>query len=111
VIDLTHVKAKISKSYEAQRQLAREHNIFLADDRIINRLPQALGRSFYKSSAKRPISVVLAPARVRMDGKRVKRPAKKKTEDSEETAEMKKYARPVEEIVTEIEKAISVRLQ
>ena len=48
------------RSFESRRQLHSEHDIFLADDRIITRLPQALGNSFYKGS-KRPIPVSLMP--------------------------------------------------
>jgi hypothetical protein len=44
VIDYSHIQSKISKSYEAQRKLASEHAVFLADDRIINRLPKVLGK-------------------------------------------------------------------
>lgn len=48
------------RSFESRRQLHSEHDIFLADDRIITRLPQALGNAFYKGS-KRPIPVNLMP--------------------------------------------------
>lgn len=48
------------RSFESRRQLHSEHDVFLADDRIITRLPQALGNSFYKGS-KRPIPVNLIP--------------------------------------------------
>jgi hypothetical protein len=56
--------------------------------------------------------VVLAPAREKVDGKRLKRPTKKaqqqKSEEDEEAVEIEKYARPVEEIVKEIENAVGV---
>ncbi|KAK8051028.1 hypothetical protein PG993_002413 [Apiospora rasikravindrae] len=58
VIDLTKLTAKY-KRYEEQRKLFAEHDIFLGDSRIINRLPKALGKVFYKSTAKRPIPVDL----------------------------------------------------
>lgn len=48
------------KSFEQRRQLLSEHDIFLADDRIVSRLPKALGKVFYKGTAKRPIPVNLA---------------------------------------------------
>lgn len=48
------------KSYESRRQLLAEHDIFLADDRIVNQLPQVLGKVFYKTTAKRPISVSIS---------------------------------------------------
>lgn len=106
VIDLTHLKAKF-KAYEAQRKLFSEHDIFLADDRIINQLPKVLGKTFFKTTAKRPIPVVLMAARERVDGKRVARPKgkKEKREPTENT-----NARPLPEIVSEIQKAMGAAL-
>lgn len=76
VIGLEKLKAKFTQ-YEAQRKLFSEHDVFLADDRIINRLPKVLGKTFYKTMLKRPIPVVLssrsAPKKG-ADGKKVKRP-------------------------------------
>uniref|UniRef100_A0A0B7JM66 Ribosomal protein L1 n=1 Tax=Bionectria ochroleuca TaxID=29856 RepID=A0A0B7JM66_BIOOC len=57
VVGLSKLKAKFSQ-YEAQRKLLSEHDIFLADDRIINRLPKVLGKTFYKSTLKRPVPVI-----------------------------------------------------
>lgn len=58
VIGISKLKAKY-KTYEAKRQLYAEYDIFLADDRIITFLPSALGKVFYKSTAKRPVPVHL----------------------------------------------------
>ncbi|TWU77251.1 hypothetical protein ED733_002492 [Metarhizium rileyi] len=79
VIDFSKLKAKYGQ-YEAQRKLFSEHDIFLADDRIINRLPKVLGKTFYKTTAKRPIPVVFSAKRPKVDGKRAKRD-KSKTDD------------------------------
>ncbi|PSR90643.1 ribosomal protein L1p/L10e family-domain-containing protein [Coniella lustricola] len=98
VIDLKHLTAKY-KQYEAQRKLAAEHDVFLADDRIINRLPKALGKSFYKSTTKRPIPVVFARKAAREEnGKKVKR-------DVDDV-----NCRPVTEVAAEIEKALGCAL-
>lgn len=107
VIDLTKLKAKF-RVYEAQRKLYSEHDIFLADDRIINQLPKVLGKTFYKSTAKRPIPIVLMASRERVDGKRVPLPkaAKKEKRDPSEGVN----ARPTTEIVGEVEKALSAAL-
>ncbi len=59
VIGLSKLRAKY-KSYESRRQLFREHDIFLADDRVIPSLPATLGKVFYKSGVKRPVPVDLA---------------------------------------------------
>jgi len=106
VIDITHLKAKF-KVYEAQRKLFSEHEIFLADDRVVNRLPKALGKTFFKSTVKRPIPVVLMARREKVDGKRPPRPkGKKKKRDPVENAN----ARPVPEIAAEIRRAIGAAL-
>lgn len=59
IIDFSKLKAKYSR-YEAQRNLYAGHDVFLADTRIINRLPQVLGKTFFKTTAKRPIPVVIS---------------------------------------------------
>ncbi|SPN98434.1 related to CIC1 Adaptor protein specifically linking the 26S proteasome to its substrate, the SCF component Cdc4 [Cephalotrichum gorgonifer] len=69
VIGYTKVRAKY-RQYEAQRQLLSSHDIFISDDRIINRLPQALGKTFYKTTAKRPIPVTFRTARTAAAGKK-----------------------------------------
>lgn len=103
------MKAKF-KAYEAQRKLFSEHDVFLADDRIINRLPKALGKTFFKTTTKRPIPVVLMAQREKVDGKRVALPkgfmVKKNKRDPTENVN----ARPTAEIVKEVEKAIGAAL-
>jgi ribosome biogenesis protein UTP30 len=102
------------KAYEAQRKLFSEHDVFLADDRIINRLPKALGKSFYKSTTKRPVPVVLMAQREKVDGKRVAAAAaapkgagaRKPKRDPVESVN----ARPIPEIVAEVQKAIGAAL-
>ncbi|KAF7554513.1 hypothetical protein G7Z17_g2869 [Cylindrodendrum hubeiense] len=72
VIDFGKLKSKFGQ-YEAQRKLFAEHDVFLGDDRIINRLPKVLGKTFFKTTQKRPIPVVLQAKASKVDGKRVKR--------------------------------------
>ena len=57
---------------ENQRALYAEHDIFLADTRIINRLPGLLGKTFYKSQKKRPIPIEIQARIPKSAGKRVK---------------------------------------
>lgn len=59
VIDIAKLKAKY-KSFESKRQLRAQHDIFLADDRVVTMLPETLGKVFYKGGEKRPIPVELA---------------------------------------------------
>ncbi|POS88147.1 hypothetical protein EPUL_001345 [Erysiphe pulchra] len=72
VIGLSKLKSKWSQ-YEAQRKLFREHDIFIADDRIIKALPAILGKTFYKSTAKRPIPVEIQHSVPKLGGKRLKK--------------------------------------
>lgn len=58
VIACTKLRGKY-KSFESRRQLAASFDVFLADERIANVLPAALGSTFYKSTTKRPIPVCL----------------------------------------------------
>lgn len=102
VIDLKHLTAKF-KQYEAQRKLYAEHDVFLADDRVINRLPKALGKSFYKSTTKRPIPVVLAPKKPHDSNN--KQRGKRTAKNPDEVP-----SRPTAEVVAEIEKAIGAAL-
>lgn len=44
-----------------------EHDVFLADDRIINRLPAVLGKVFYKGTSKRPIPIIVAQSDRKQD--------------------------------------------
>jgi ribosome biogenesis protein UTP30 len=58
VLGTEKLKAKY-KTYESRRQLFAEYDMFLADDRIITRLPTLLGKVFYGTGAKRPIPVAM----------------------------------------------------
>lgn len=72
VIGLSKLKANY-KSFESRRQLFAEHDIFLADSRVIVSLPSVLGKVFFKGGSKRPIPIDIAGPRARgEDGKRLK---------------------------------------
>ncbi|KAI9745797.1 MAG: hypothetical protein M1818_000478 [Claussenomyces sp. TS43310] len=72
VVGVQKIKAKYHE-YEAQRQLLAEYDLFLADDRIVTQLPKLLGKTFYKSTTKRPVPVSMQAAAPRTDGKRIAR--------------------------------------
>ncbi|CAG8983125.1 hypothetical protein HYALB_00004568 [Hymenoscyphus albidus] len=61
VVGIEKIKAKYNQ-YENQRKLKSEHDIFLADERIVTYLPKYLGKTLYKGTAKRPIPVSLTAA-------------------------------------------------
>ena len=82
IIGYSKLKAKYH-SFESRRQLLAEHDIFLADDRIITRLVGTLGKIFYKDSARRPIPIRIAKID-KVDGKRVKSTTPKKDKSSKE---------------------------
>lgn len=83
VIGFSKLKARY-QSFESRRQLLSEHDVFLADDRIITRLVPTLGKIFYKSS-KRPIPIRIAEIE-KVDGKRVKKDTKNKPAKEEKSA-------------------------
>ncbi|KAI5298796.1 hypothetical protein KEM55_002919 [Ascosphaera atra] len=83
IIGYSKLKAKYH-TFESRRQLLSEHDVFLADDRIINRLVDALGKIFYKSS-KRPIPINIAEIQ-KKDGKRLKKDERKRPPTDEKYA-------------------------
>jgi ribosome biogenesis protein UTP30 len=82
--------------YEAQRKLYAEHDIFLADDRIITQLPKLLGKTFYKTTAKRPIPVSIQEAPAKTDGKKI---AKAKGGNARGAADPKFVAKTIEKAI------------
>ncbi|KAL5356757.1 ribosomal protein L1p/L10e family-domain-containing protein [Aspergillus floccosus] len=98
VIGYSKLKARY-QSFETRRQLLAEHDVFLADDRIIMRLVNTLGKVFYKSS-KRPIPIRIAEIE-KVDGKKVKKDPKTKSKDDGSA-----FASPAI-VAKEIEKALS----
>ncbi|PKY05023.1 ribosomal protein L1 [Aspergillus campestris IBT 28561] len=100
VIGFSKLKSRY-QSFESRRQLFSEHDVFLADDRIIMRLVKTLGKIFYKSS-KRPIPVRIAEIE-KVDGKKVKKDPKQR---SKPNAEDSAFASPAI-VAKEIEKALN----
>lgn len=83
VIGYSKLKAKYH-TYESRRQLHAEHDIFLADERIVMRLIDSLGKIFYKSS-KRPIPINIAEVQ-KVNGKRVAKEDRKRPPTDEKYA-------------------------
>lgn len=100
VIGFSKLKSRY-QSFESRRQLFAEHDVFLADERIITRLVTTLGKIFYKSS-KRPIPIRIAEIE-KVDGKRVKKDPKNKPAKDERSAS---FASPLV-VAKEIERALS----
>ncbi|TVY44347.1 putative ribosome biogenesis protein [Lachnellula occidentalis] len=94
VVGIKKIRAKHAQ-YETQRKLKAEHDIFLADDRIITSLPKLLGKTIYKGS-KRPIPISISAPVPKTDGKRIKA-----------AKEEKRDAASAQAIAKEIEKALS----
>lgn len=97
VIGLKKIKAKYHQ-YEAQRQLFAEHDFFLADDRIITQLPKNLGKTFYKTTTKRPIPVNMQAPAPRAEGKRVPKAQRESAEKA--LIEPKSLAKEVEKALS-----------
>lgn len=55
MVGLEKLKGKF-KPFEARRALMREHELFLADERVMGLMPQLLGKVFYDSKKSVAIS-------------------------------------------------------
>ena len=92
VIGISKLLARY-KSFESRRQLHSEHDVFLADTRIITRLPKALGKVFY-SGTKRPVPVNLQPFKQKsQDGKQ---PMQSKSVSDSQVAAPAQFAKEIE---------------
>ncbi|KAA6407038.1 MAG: ribosome biogenesis [Lasallia pustulata] len=92
VIGISKLKARY-KTFETRRQLLSEHDVFLADDRVITVLPKLLGKIFY-SGSKRPIPVSLEP--YKQKDAAGKRQAAPKNPDTKPIAPPAQVAREIE---------------
>ncbi|KAL8837260.1 MAG: hypothetical protein Q9176_005794 [Flavoplaca citrina] len=100
VIGLSKIKARY-KSFESRRQLLIDHDVFLADARVITMLPKILGKIFYQSP-KQPIPVSLEPYKqTNASGKRVTPKA---------ADENTKTLAPPLQVAKEIEKTVNCAL-
>jgi ribosome biogenesis protein UTP30 len=101
VLGITKLKARY-KSYESRRQLLAEHDVFLADSRVITMLPNLLGKVFYKGP-KRPIPVNLEPFKPKdpTTGKRRSKPIR-----SASTKPLRAIASP-QKAAQEIQRALA----
>jgi ribosome biogenesis protein UTP30 len=105
VLGTEKLKAKY-KTYESRRQLFAEYDMFLADDRIITRLPALLGKVFYGTGAKRPIPVAMQgkPENARDDA------GNKRVKLSEGGEKLKRSEITPEALAHEIERAVGAAL-
>lgn len=101
IVGITKLKARY-KSFESRRQLLAEHDVFLADSRVITMLPNLLGKVFYKGP-KRPIPVNLEPFKPkdRTTGKRRSKPI-----SSASTETLRAIASP-QKVAQEIQRALA----
>ncbi|KAJ2778349.1 proteasome-interacting protein cic1 [Coemansia javaensis] len=67
IVSMAQLKTEY-KAFEARRLLLATHDLFLADDRIINSLPAALGVKFFKAKKlPAPVNLKAANLRAEMD--------------------------------------------
>ncbi|KAL9615453.1 MAG: hypothetical protein Q9167_000131 [Letrouitia subvulpina] len=103
VIGLSKLKARY-RNFESRRQLLGEHDVFLADARVITLLPKALGKIFYKGP-KKPVPVNLEPNKTSdTAATRKEAPAKKFNAHEKNTT---KSVAPAVQIGKEIERTLS----
>jgi ribosome biogenesis protein UTP30 len=105
VIAISKLRAKY-KSYESKRQLFSEHDIFIADDRVVTMLPPILGKAFYERGTKRPIAVSIGDENERKSKEKMEKKMKKK---NTVTPTDHSVASP-QRLADEITKALSVAL-
>lgn len=100
------------KQFEARRQLLAEHDLFLADDRIVLLLPKLLGKVFYKTGAKRPVPVSVAASTRKRDanGRTVKKTLEERSSRKSGTASAASAAATPVQVAREIEKALGAAL-
>ncbi|KAL8682455.1 MAG: hypothetical protein Q9186_001498 [Xanthomendoza sp. 1 TL-2023] len=100
VLGISKLKARY-QPFESRRKLLNEHDIFLADARVVTMLPKILGKIFYQSP-KKPVPVNLEPSKqIDAEGKRA---APKNTDEN-----AKRIAPPLQ-VAKEIEKTINCAL-
>ena len=105
VISVSKLKTKY-KSFESRRQLKAEHDIILADARIITMLPPVLGKAFYAGGTKRPVPVNLEPYTPKKDSSEKPNPfsvvkkVKPTKEDGKPVAPPQQCAREIERALT-----------
>ncbi|KAG8528522.1 uncharacterized protein KY384_007440 [Bacidia gigantensis] len=103
VIGLEKLKKKYH-SYESQRQLRDSHDIFLADDKIITYLSKTIGKTFYKTAAKRPFPVRLAEEKQKSNKKQLALPSTKAKKESGES----KLVKTPQAVAKEVERTLSM---
>ena len=89
-------------SFESKRQLRDSYDLFLADDRIITYLAKTLGKTFYKTTPKRPIPIQLQAPKV----KSKKNAALPSTKASKEPHDKRSILSPAS-MAKEIERTLS----
>lgn len=94
------------KSFETRRQLLAEHDVFLADARIITLLPKILGKTFYKACLKRPIPVNLQPSKSGQRDPASKKPLPAPNPESSDSNSARSIATP-SQVAHEIERTLS----
>ncbi|KAL9617658.1 MAG: hypothetical protein Q9160_007575 [Pyrenula sp. 1 TL-2023] len=99
IIGFSKLKARY-RTFESRRQLLAEHDIFLADDRIILRLVETLGKIFYKTTSKRPIPIAISPRRP------IDKPDAKSKSQSASAVKKEAFIAPPAIVAQEIERTL-----
>ncbi|KAL8832567.1 MAG: hypothetical protein Q9191_000191 [Dirinaria sp. TL-2023a] len=105
VIGISKLKARY-KSFESRRQLRDEHDVFLADKRVVTMLPKSLGKVFYSSGTKRPVPIDLEGYKPKKDEGANKFSVVKKKPEKDEG----RTAAPPAQCAKEIERALGCAL-
>ncbi|GME81882.1 unnamed protein product [Ambrosiozyma monospora] len=79
ILNVSELKGEF-KAYEARRKLYSEYDMFLADEAVVPMLPKLLGKHFYNTNSKIPVSVKLTSNKSNKKSK-----SKSKDAESDET--------------------------
>ncbi|KAK9465096.1 ribosomal protein L1p/L10e family-domain-containing protein [Lipomyces arxii] len=108
IVGVSKLKTKF-KTYEARRQLRDEHDLFLADDRVITLMPGLLGKSFI-GGKKLPIAISLLSASASAGNKTAQTPSQKKRKSDikpEEAIAREQAAISTKRVASEIKRTLN----
>ncbi|KAK9477990.1 ribosomal protein L1/ribosomal biogenesis protein [Lipomyces japonicus] len=109
IVGVSKLKTKF-KTFEARRQLRDDHDIFLADDRIVPSFPELLGKTFI-SVKKFPVAISLRdPHKIEKPDPKGKKRKLAKDENPSDQTEQEKSAISTKRVKSEIKRTLNSAL-
>ncbi|GMG19132.1 unnamed protein product [Ambrosiozyma monospora] len=91
ILNVSELKGEF-KAYESRRKLYSEYDMFLADEAVVPMLPKLLGKHFYNTNSKIPVSVKLSG---NSNNKKSKSKSKDAESDESESVSVKQLQKQV----------------